>query len=290
MSYCILSYQCAWLLNYHPECWVAAYLDKEPDTRKERAISTAKSYGFEIEPLNINTSGVTWEISDDGKTLIQPLTSIKGLGMSAIQQIIDYRPFNNIEDFIFNEKIVYSKLNKKALDALIRSQTLNCLMDDRFSGLKHFWSAVAVDRPRKEKKLEENIAKYAPEGEFTEEEKIQYLVDLTGVFPLNLVLNDNIQRRLDELYIPPISEFDPSLQVVWFVPREVIKKKTKNGKDYYLVKVIDSNSELNTIKCWGVKPEKDVVHINRPYMAKLDWDPQWGFSSRRLRSEFKLLG
>jgi DNA polymerase-3 subunit alpha len=289
VSYCILSYQCAWLLNYYPECWMAAFLDKEPDKRKERAINVAKSYGYNIEPLNINTSGITWEISEDKKTLIQPLSSIKGLGISAIRQILDNRPFNTIEEFIFNDNITYSKLNKKSLDALIKSQTLNCLMDERFTGLKHFWSAVACDRPRKLKNLEDNIRLYAPEGEFTEEEKLQYLVDLTGVFPLNLVVDEHVQRRLDELHIPPISEFDEGLQVVWFIPREVVKKKTKNGKDFYIVKVIDSNSEQRSIKCWGVKPEKDKVYLNRPYMAKLDWSLQWGFSTRSISSTFKML-
>ena len=289
VSYCVLSYQCAWLLNYYPECWMAAFLDKEPDSRKERAINVAKAYGFNIEPLNINTSGTVWEISEDGKTLIQPLTSIKGLGDKAIEQIIENRPFNTIEEFIFDEKIVYSKLNKKALNALIKSQTLNCLMDDRFTGLKHFVSAVAIDRPRKEKNLLENIEAYAAEGDYSEEEKIQYLVDLTGTFPLNLVMNENVMRRLEELYIPPISEYDAELGVVWFVPREIIKKKTKNNKDYYILRVIDSNSEITTIRCWGIRPEKDIIHLNRPYMAKLDYNPQWGFSTRRVSSGFRLL-
>jgi DNA polymerase-3 subunit alpha len=290
VSYCMLSYQCAWLLNYYPAEWTAAFLDKEPDSRKERAINVAKSSGFNIEPLNINTSGNVWEISEDGKTLIQPLTSIKGLGDKAIEQIIQNRPFSKIEDFLFNENIVYSKLNKKALDVLVRSQALSPLMDERFAGLKHYWSAVAVDRPRKEKNLNENIATYAPEGDFSEEEKIQYLVDLTGVFPMSLVMNEATREKLRQLYVPPISEYDKDLQVVWFIPREVIKKKTKNGKDYYIVKTIDSNSEQSNIKCWGVRPEKDRVHVNRPYMAKLDYDPQWGFSTRRMRSDFKLLG
>ena len=45
-----------------------------------------------IEPLNINTSGRVWEISEDGKTLIQPLTSIKGLGDAAIDQVVPWSP------------------------------------------------------------------------------------------------------------------------------------------------------------------------------------------------------
>jgi len=290
VSYCLLSYQCAWLFNYYPECWLAAFLDKEPDTRKEKAINIAKSYGFEIEKLNINTSGTVWEISPDGKTLIQPLTSIKGLGEAAIEQILNHRPFNTVEEFLFNKDIVYGKLNKKALCVLARSQALDPLMDSRFEGLKHFWSCVAVERPRKEKNLIENLEAFRGEAEFTDEDKIQHLVDLTGVFPMELVLDDETQRRLTELAVPPLSEFDEELQVAWFIPREVIKRKSSRGKDYFVVKAIDSNSELNVIRCWGVDPKRDRVYVNRPYMAKLKYDPNWGFSTFSLRSSFRLLG
>ena len=289
VSYCVLSYQCAYLLNYYPAEWLAAFLDKEPETRKERAIATAKSLGFNVEPLNVNTSGVNWEISEDGKTLIQPLSSIKGLGIKAIEQIIEHRPFNTIEDFLFHEKITYSKLNKKSVSALCLAQALNCLVDERFSGLKHFFAAVAEDRPRKEKNLIENIEKYEPEGDFSEEEKLEYLVNLTGVFPINAVVTPRVRQKLDELYVPPISEFDPSLGVTWFIPRECKLKKSKNGKNFYVVKVIDDNNETTTIRCWGVDPEKDIVQINRPYMAKLNYNQQWGFSTFSMRKMFKLL-
>ena len=289
VSYCILSFQCAWLLNYYPTEWLAAFLDKEPETRKERAISTAKSFGYNVEALNVNTSGVVWEIKEDGKTLVQPLTSIKGLGSVAIQQIIKHRPFNTIEEFLFHDKVKYSKLNKKALDALCRAQALNDLVDDRFTGLKHFWQATVTDRPRKLKNLEENIITYAAEGDFTEEEKLEYLVNLTGVFPINLVITDTVRSKLDELYIPPISEYNAELGVTWFIPRECKLKKSKNGKNFYVVKVIDDNNETNTIRCWAVDPKRDIIHINRPYMARLNYDPNWGFSTFSVKRMFKLL-
>lgn len=289
VSYCVLSYQCAYLLNYYPAEWLAAFLDKEPETRKERAIATAKSLGYTVEPLNVNTSGTVWDISADGKTLIQPLTSIKGLGAVAIQQIIEHRPFNTVEDFLFHEKIKYSKLNKKSISALTLAQALNDLVDDRFTGLKHFYSAVAEDRPRKLKNLEENIVTYAPEGDFSEEEKLEYMVNLTGVFPISAVVTPRVRTKLDELYIPPISEFDPELGVTWFIPRECKLKKSKNGKNFYVVKVIDDNNETNIIRCWGVDPTKDIVHINRPYMARLNYNQQWGFSTFSMRKMFKLL-
>lgn len=290
VSYSVLSYQCAWLLNYYPAEWMAAFLDKEPESRKEKAINIAKRFGFKLAPLNVNTSGMVWEISDDGETLIQPLTSIKGLGEKAIEQVIRHRPFSDVEDFIFHEEISYSKLNKKALDALIRAGAANDLVDDRFTGLKHFWSAVAVDRPKNKKKFKENVEAYAPEGDFTDEEMIQYQVDLTGVFPFEKVLDQKIRDRLEEKFIPPLGDFDADLQVAWFVPRNVIPKKTKHGKTYWIVEVIDSTSQTTKIKCWGIRPGNDIIHLNRPYMAKLDYDPQWGFSSRSIRHNFRLLG
>ena len=290
VSYSIISYQCAWLWNYYPAEWMAAFLDKEPETRKEKAINIAKKFGFDIAPLDVNKSGTVWEISEDGKTMIQPLTSIKGLGMSAIEQILDNRPFMNAEDLLFREDVSYSKLNKKAMDALCRGGALDNIVDDRFSGRKHFWSACVVERPKNLKKFGDNIELFRPEGDFSEAEVIQFKTDLTGVFPINLVINAETVQKLQDRYIPPISEFDEGLQVCWFIPRKIIPKKTKNGKDYWIVEVIDSNNESTRIRCWGIKPRKDVIHLNRPYMARLKYDENWGFSTYAVGKTFKLLG
>ena len=291
VSYSIISFQCAWLLNYYPSEWMAAFLDKEPESRKEKAINIAKSYGFNIEKADINVSGDVWEIDpSDSMTLVQPLSSLKGLGDAAIEQVINNRPFETVEDAIFHPDVVYSKLNKKALDVLVRSGAMDGLIDDRFTGRKHFWSAVAVDRPKNKKKFNENIETYNPEGNFSHEEEIENTVSLTGIFPMELVVDHKIQARLDELYVPPISEYDRELGLVWFIPREVVERKTKNGKPYLIVTVIDGNSALTKIRCWGIMPGKDRVFINRPYMARLDYNEQWGFSTRSIRRTMKLLG
>ena len=80
-------------------------MDKEPETRKEKAINLAKQHGYTIQPLNVNKSHRSWEILDE-QTLVAPLTTIKGMGDKAIDQILAHRPFNTIEEFLFNENIV----------------------------------------------------------------------------------------------------------------------------------------------------------------------------------------
>ena len=291
ISYSAISFQCAWLYNYYPVEWMASFLDKEPEKRKEKAINIAKSNGFEIVEADINTSSFVWEIDpNNDKRLVQPLAGLKGLGDAAIEQIVANRPFNNVEEFLFHDDIVYSKLNKKALDVLCRSGALNNLMDERFSGRKHFWSAVAVDRVYSKKKFLENIETYRDEGDFSVEEEIDNLTTLTGIFPMHLVMTDAVRERLEANFVPPVSDYDPDLGLVWFIPREIIRKKTKNGKPYWIVAVIDSNSVLTKFRCWGIVEGKDRIHLNRPYMGRLDFDPAWGFSTRSIRRNLRLLG
>jgi len=290
VSYSIISYQCAWLCNYFKAEWTAAFLEREPETRKEKAINLAKQHGFAIKDVDVNTSGMYWEILDKN-TLVAPLTTIKGLGEKAIEQILANRPFKTVEEFIFNEGIVYSKLNKRAFDVLCRAGALRDLVDERFTGDKHFWSAVCVDRPRKLKNLEENIESYAPEGSFTEEEKITFTTDLTGIFPVSKVVTPDVVARIDEWVAPPISEYDYDLGYAWCIPRSVTLKKSRNGRNFYVVEVIDSNSVVTKIRCWSVNPEKDKLHINRPYMIKPKYSADWGFSTYgMLNNSWFLLG
>ena len=162
------------------------------------------------------------------------------------------------------------------------------LMDERFKGTRHFWAAVAFDRAKTKKKFLENVELYAPEGNFSKQEMIEHQTNLTGMFPIHLVMSESVRNQLDDNMIPPLGDFEPEVPVAWFIPREVIERKTKNGKKYWLLRVIDSTSTISTIKCWGVRDD-DIIHINKPYMGKLEYSEQWGFSTRSLRHNFKLL-
>lgn len=291
IGYSIISFQCAWLLTYFETEWCASFLDKEPEVRKEKAINIVKSIGYNVNKIDINKSGRVWEISDDGKTLIQPLSSIKGLGDTTIDHILKHRPFNKIEDLLFHPDIPLSKMNKKSLDVLAKSQALDNLIDRRFNHSRHFWLSITNSRPKTEKDFVKNIQAYSAEEDFFEEEVIENLVSLTGFFPFSLVLNENVKEALQSRCVPAISDYDPALQVAWCIPRECILKKTKKGKDYYVVKVIDDNNVLTSIRCWGIKKDKDKIHINHPYMIKPNYSEDWGFSTfGMIKKNWKLLG
>ena len=290
IPYSIISYQCAWLQTYYQDEWISAFLDHEPDSRKEAAINIARSFGYKVAPLDINTSGTQWEVRDG--SLIPPLTTIKGLGQAAIDEVLLKRPFLSVEELLFDKGVVARKVNKKSLDAMCRAGAMQSLQDDRFFGDKHFWSAVVVDKPKNKKKLGENIEKYKDEGTFSKGERINHLQALTGIYPINMVVPVKAYKFFDMQGIKPISEYDPELGKCWCIPTSVTTRKTKGGKPYYQVTVIDSNMKTQRINCWGVDPQKDFVYTHKLYV--LEW-PQfnatWGFSTRGgLSRNWKMLG
>ena len=97
--------------------------------------------------------------------------------------------------------------------------------------------------------------------------------------------------KLSAMGIPPISEYDPALQVVWLIPRKVVPKKTKNGKDYLIVEATDSNSVNIKIRCWGIDLQMgDTICVNKLYMIRPKHNEDWGFSTRgRVFKTWKLL-
>jgi len=287
--YSILSYQCAYLLTYHQDEWVCAFLDNEPEKKKEKAISIAKSLGYQIKRLDINKSSDIWEMDADSKmTLVQPLSSVKGIGDAAVSEIVKHRPFKTVEELLFHDKMLYNKVSKKILDAVCRGGGLDDLMDNRFTGMKHLWSACIVDRPKSLKKLKENIEKYAPEGEFTTDEKIENIATLSGVFPVSLVMSKEIEDKLENKQIPSISDLEESgySRICWFVPRKVEVKENKGGKEYWILEVTDDTGANYNIKVWGVS-RSEHVKINKPYAGRVDKNG-WGMSIKS-PSSMKLL-
>ena len=113
--------------------------------------------------------------------------------------------------------------------------------------------------------------------------------DLTGMFPFDLVMTKRIRESINRNMVPALGNYDKDLGIAWFIPREIIQKKTKNGKPFWVVKVVDDTSTTTSIRCWGIKDD-DAIYLNRPYAAKLQYSEDWGFSTRSIRHTFRLLG
>ena len=63
--------------------------------------------------------------------------------------------------------------------------------------------------------------------------------------------------------------------VAWFCVTESVEKKTKNGKSFLRLKILDKNSKMGTMRVWGMKTPVLPYTI---WLAEVKHD-NWGYSA-----------
>lgn len=144
-AYALVAYQTAWLKAYYPSEFMAAVLTSEMQNTDSIVflIDDCRINGLEVFPPSINMSFYQFHASDE-KTIVYGLGAIKGVGEAAMQSVIDSRlqdgPYKDLFDFC--HRIDLKKINKRTLEALIRSGALDCLGIDRASIMAQLPEAV----------------------------------------------------------------------------------------------------------------------------------------------------
>lgn len=144
VAYAIDSFWCAWLMTYYEEQWVSAYLESMSNSpvNRAKAFGEVKALGYQIVPIDVNHAGLGWTVLP-GKKLMPSITSVKGCGDTAVEEILELRPFNSIEEMLYNDDGTWklSKFNRKSMEALIKIRafdSLGCVGEDKlFKSYRH---------------------------------------------------------------------------------------------------------------------------------------------------------
>ena len=108
------------------------------------AIGKMKNRGIEIVATDINKSSYTFAPDVEDNLIIYGLSGITRIGDDLIQEIMDNRPFNGIEDFI--EKV---KVNKPQMINLIKSGAFDKLYNnDRLAAMNGYIDLIADKKQR----------------------------------------------------------------------------------------------------------------------------------------------
>jgi DNA polymerase-3 subunit alpha len=131
-AYALVAYQTAWLKTHYPVEFYSSLMTTESgDTDKIiRYIAHCREKGIPILPPDVNES--RYAFFPSGAGIRFGLSAIKGLGASAVESIIEARadrPFESIRDFL--SRIDLHKVNKRAVESLIKSGALDSLDPDR---------------------------------------------------------------------------------------------------------------------------------------------------------------
>ncbi len=129
-AYAMITFQTSYLKAYYPQEFMAALLTSEQDNTDKivKYVDEVKRLGIKLSPPNIKKSFVEFSaIKEDGEEVILfGLGAIKGVGKTAIKSIIaarEEKQFESLSDFL--SRVDNSKVNKKVLESLIKSGSLD---------------------------------------------------------------------------------------------------------------------------------------------------------------------
>lgn len=273
VSYAIDSYYCAWLMTYYEEEWLCGYLEAMSGNPKKRAkaFSEIKKLGYKVTPIDINYATRSWTILE-GRKFMPSFLSCKGVGTAAIDEIIENRPYDSIDDLLWEPtgKWRHSKFNKRALENLIKIKafgSMDLVGDGPFESYKHMhevligknanikkWTKKDPDRGKNAYK--EILLESGGCAEWTRRELAQHSIDLLGSFNASSLMSQDLQDRLDEKGVRPIDDHT-GLDLYWFVVMDVKQKLTKNKKQYLLITAAGLGGNVRMF-CWGWDGETDL--------------------------------
>jgi len=129
-AYALLAYQTAWLKQHYPAEFMAAVLsaDMQNTDKVVTLIDECRAMSLSLLPPDVNRGRFMFTVSGDGE-VIYGLGAIKGLGEGPVNSIIAAReeggPFEDLFDFC--ARVDSHRVNKRALEALIRSGALDSI-------------------------------------------------------------------------------------------------------------------------------------------------------------------
>lgn len=306
VAYAIGSYYAAWLHTHHETEWLAAILQSENGNPKgmSKAISEIKSFGYEIAAVDVNYSGKEWEYSAVLSAFVPPLTSLKGVGDKAVEEVFANRPYKNLEDLFYNAEgeWKHSKLNKTAFSSLTKMEAFKSLQEfqndeldnhkqmhdlvlDNYNLLKkgrYGMTKTAVKRALKNDEelvpiVEEMMSKYRVVSDWSRTDKIRNYFELSNDASDDLLFPPKLLNKLNEKQISSVFDVPSGDRGIgWFTVTEVIRKTTKNGKAFMRWKCVDSDNRSGWLRVWGTLD--DEVEFTT-WLADVKNDAGWGMST-----------
>ncbi|WP_257267281.1 DNA polymerase III subunit alpha [Endozoicomonas sp. ONNA2] len=129
-AYALVSYQTLWLKAHYPSEFMAAVMssDMQNTDKVVTFIEECRDMGLTVLPPSVNSGEYMFGVNDDGH-IVYGLGAIKGVGEGPIEAIVRARkeggPFKDLFDFC--ERVDAKSINKRVLEALIKSGALDLL-------------------------------------------------------------------------------------------------------------------------------------------------------------------
>ena len=283
ISYAMISYQTAYLkAHYTIEFLTSLFIHEGNDVERIKELfDEAKRWNIKVLPPDINESREIFTIVDD-KTIRFGLASIKNVGRKLVEDIIEERdkngPFLSIANFI--RRVKSKDLNKKSLEALIKSGAFDSLED---RGILYYNLDYIVDFALKQKNFVYSGARLFSGSEtlmlkrvnpISEFDKLRWEKELLGVYisghPIKLLKLNGFMK------IGDIKKYKEAIKVkILGVINSIKRIITKNNEVMLFVNIEDYTDDVEILVRPEVYKNSSIIWEEGKIISVIgDYDPQ----------------
>ncbi|MBE0463566.1 MAG: DNA polymerase III subunit alpha [Halomonadaceae bacterium] len=229
-AYALVSYQTAWLKAHYPGPFMAAVMSTEMDNLDKVVplIEECRNLRLTVTPPDVNVGGYKFTVDTEGR-VVYGLGAIRGVGEGPIGAIVEARqtggPFTDLFDFC--RRLDPKRMNKRTLEALIRSGALDNLGPNRAvlaASMEDALKAAAQNHTNQSLGMldmfgeafaeaedeEVNVyADYLGAREWTDRERLSGEKDTLGLYLTGHPI-DEYERELKRFVSTRISDLKPS--------------------------------------------------------------------------------
>lgn len=250
VCYGLLTYQTAYLKANHLLEFFAAIMTLDMDNTDKLAIYYADLQKSKVKviPPNVNISCDDFVIDYEQNAIIYSLSALKGVGKQvaiSVEEERKKRPFKSVFDFIERMQ-PYNVLNKKTLEALIKSGSFDELNNNRHKLLASIDILLNTEKETDQFALfEKTEPKLANVEEFHTVEKLSYELESVGMYISAHPIDDYLQK-MNDLGCSDISESNQYMKCrIAGVITSVQKKNTKNDTRFAIINLSDKSGNVD---------------------------------------------
>lgn len=178
VSYAQVAIETAYLKYYYPQEYMASLISSvvSQTNKVVEYLEEAKRLGIEILKPDVNKSFEKFSVEDS--KIRFGLLGLKGLGRSCIETIIQARSggdFKDLKDFIVRvSDIKVNALNKRAIESLIRSGSLDTIIPSRAKALAVYESVLRSHQTEQKRNVTGQVSLFAGLSEDKSYEELTY--------------------------------------------------------------------------------------------------------------------
>ena len=275
-AYAVLAYETGYLKVHYPAEFMAALMTSVTGDANSisKYMRNCQEMGIQVLPPDVNESDKKFSVTDG--QIRFGLSGVKNVGDGVIDAIIEARETKGIPSDIFRfiENLDVHKINKKAIESLVKAGALDCFDSNRAAHIGIYESLIESAQSSAKKNLEGQLSLFQLAADTMEESNVVNRLPAVKNFEKSVLLAQEKEMLGVYLTDHPLREFEEQIAKMTTVTAQDladVMDSEENGSQHSFVR-----DGMQAVMAGIITGKKTLITKNNKMMAFLNIEDLYG--------------